>query len=87
MRLAADGGSRSRGAIPPADAIKHETLFSNEPVNAAGELVIEDGKIRQVSNDSGTYNCPLDDHLRGAVLEAIKSAGLSEEPEFTESLK
>lgn len=84
MRLAPDGGSRSNGQVPPPDAIKHETLFSNAPVNAAGEIVVDAGRILAVTNGSGTYNCLIDDHFKGATLEALQNAGLSGTPEFKE---
>lgn len=75
MRLAPDSGPRSsQGGLAP-DAIKHETLFSNARVNAAGEVLIQQGVVVEVNAASGTYTCDMDDHFVGAVLEALRDAG------------
>lgn len=49
MRIALDG---YRGKL---DAVKHETLFHNASVRAAGEIYIEDGIIEKINDHSGTY--------------------------------
>ena len=75
MRLAPDGGSRWSPEGLPTDAIKHETLFSNAPVSAAGEIFITSGVVVHVNASSGSYNCDMDEQFVGAVLEAIRIAG------------
>lgn len=61
-----------RGA---SDAVKHETLFHNADVRAAGELVIEAGVIIEVGDVSGTYGTPgmiqTDPLFADAVLTAL----------------
>lgn len=79
LRLAQDGGSRLSGNLP-LDAIKHETLFANKPVNAAGEIQFRDGKVCDVNPHSGTYPFTFDADFRGAVLEAITQAGIDVTP-------
>ena len=37
------------------NAVKHETLFHNADVRAAGELTVRDGMIMRVSDQSGSY--------------------------------
>jgi hypothetical protein len=57
------------------DAVKHETLFHNADVRAAGELEIEAGVIVRVDDISGTYETPgsieADPLFAGAVLTAL----------------
>lgn len=43
----------NRGA---PDAVKHETLFHNLPVLAAGEIMFSDGMIVRVNDQSGSYS-------------------------------
>jgi hypothetical protein len=57
------------------DAVKHETLFHNADVRAAGELEIEAGVIVEVGDISGTYGTPgriqTDPLFARAVLTAL----------------
>jgi hypothetical protein len=57
------------------DAVKHETLFHNADVRAAGELEIEDGIIVEVGDISGTYGTPgriqTDPSFADAVLRSL----------------
>lgn len=82
MRLAPDGGHRPREGEEldprsfPRDAIKHETLFKNQPVSAAGEIVFEHGEVVDLNNFSGTYNVPFDRDFKGAVLQALDRSGI-----------
>lgn len=60
------------------DAVKHETLFHNADVRAAGELEIEAGVIVEVGDISGTYGTPgriqTDPSFADAVLNALDRA-------------
>jgi hypothetical protein len=79
LRLAQDGGSRMGGNLPP-DAIKHETLFANLPVNAAGEIQFRDGQVIGINTQSGTYPFTFDADFKGAILEAIMQSGVAIHP-------
>lgn len=60
-------------------AVKHESLFQNADVRAAGELEIEDGVIVEVGDISGTYGTQgrlqTDHTFADAVLTAIDTIG------------
>ena len=62
-----------------SDAVKHETLFQNADVRAAGELEIADGVIVEVDDISGTYGTPgriqTDPFFADAVLRALDGCG------------
>lgn len=78
MRLGPDGGRRPRVSTDPplpTDAIKHETLFHNQPVSAAGEIRIWRGIITGINHFSGTYMFSFDAAFKGAVREALLDAG------------
>ena len=57
------------------EAVKHETLFHNADVRAAGELEIEGGVILEVGDSSGTYGTQgrlqTDHTFADAVLRAL----------------
>lgn len=53
FRAAPDGGPRN---VAPTDAVKHETLFENADVLAAGEVRIIEGVISEINDASGSYN-------------------------------
>jgi len=57
------------------NAVKHETLFHNADVRAAGELEVDGGVIVEVGDVSGTYGTPgriqTDDSFATAVLIAL----------------
>ena len=61
------------------DAVKHETLFHNADVRAAGEFEIENGVIVEVGDVSGTYGTPgriqTDPSFVEAVLRSLDAAG------------
>jgi hypothetical protein len=67
-----------------ADAVKHETLFHNADVRAAGELEIEAGVIVEVGDISGTYRTPgriqTDPRFADAVLTALDGIHAPIEP-------
>jgi hypothetical protein len=73
IRVALDG---VRG-MP--NAVKHETLFHNADVRAAGELEVVDGVIVEVGDVSGTYGTPgriqTDPLFASAVLIALDEIG------------
>lgn len=50
FRLAPDGNRHQQGAV------KHETLFQNAAVRAAGEVLVENGVITDINDASGSYN-------------------------------
>ena len=72
INVAVDG---KRGS---GDAVKHETLFHNADVIAAGELDIENGVIVAVNDHSGSYltygRLDLDPAFADSVLTAIDRA-------------
>ncbi|HVR41598.1 MAG TPA: hypothetical protein VMU84_21055 [Thermoanaerobaculia bacterium] len=66
------------------DAVKHETLFHNADVRAAGELEVEAGVIIGVNDVSGTYRTAgrlrADPLFADAVLTALDRIGAPIEP-------
>lgn len=78
IRVAPDG---TRGGVAPQ--VKHETLFHNADVEAAGEIYIEAGEIADINDRSGSYgteNDLSDDgavgrRFRGALLRALNDSG------------
>lgn len=64
------------GDRTPNDAVKHETLFHNQDVRAAGELGFEGGILSTLNDHSGSYG--TDGELKSApefaaaVLEAVR---------------
>lgn len=78
IRMAEDGDRAQPGSV------KHETLFSNEPVLAAGEICIRAGVIEAVNDKSGSYGTygflATDPEVSRAVLDAIESAGAALAP-------
>jgi hypothetical protein len=62
------------------DAVKHETLFHNADVRAAGELEIKAGVVVEVGDISGTYGTPgriqTDPLFAEAVLTALDRIGV-----------
>lgn len=93
LRLAPDGGRRPspENKLPanalPDDAIKHETLYGNLPVSAAGEIAIKNGIIVDLNEFSGTYCATMDTHFKGAVLEALQRSGVKTSPQLRRKLK
>lgn len=69
-----DAGSREHRSDPfPQNAVKHESLFSNEPVSAAGEIEFTDGVATDYNNLSGTYLIPMDQDFKGSLRESLIS--------------
>lgn len=60
-------------------AVKHETLFHNANVRAAGELMVRDGIIVDINDHSGSYGTygklDSDRAFARAVLAAVDLAG------------
>lgn len=63
------------GVRGTANAVKHETLFQNDDVRAAGELEVDDGVIVEVGDVSGTYGTPgriqTDPTFADVILQAL----------------
>jgi hypothetical protein len=66
------------GVRDQPNAVKHETLFHNADVFAAGELTVNDGIIVRVNDRSGSYRTvgkiDIDRRFAEAVLTAIDRA-------------
>jgi hypothetical protein len=64
--------------------VKHETLFHNAAVRAAGELEVVDGVVTGVNDVSGTYQTrgmlDLDRSFASAVIRAMTEADLPVAP-------
>lgn len=77
MRLAPDG---ARGAASPQ--VKHETLFHNADLSSAGEIHLEEGRIVDINDSSGSYGTDNDlsdegsagREFRVAIRRALKRA-------------
>ena len=76
VRVGEDSGPRIRDMASP---IKHETLFHNAEVRAAGEIQFKDGIIIDLNDHSGSYGTrnalDLDPRFSADVLLAIERAG------------
>ena len=63
-----------------AHAVKHETLFHNADVRAAGEICIQDGVVLNLNDHSGSYKTvgklETDSDFAEAVLRAFDLRGL-----------
>lgn len=62
------------------DAVKHETLFHNANVRAAGEVVFRAGRVLELNDRSGSYGTYgmlfADPELGEAVLKAFERSGV-----------
>lgn len=60
------------------DAVKHETLFHNDPVEAAGEIQLEDGVVVGINDRSGSYGTTglmrVDRRMAQVILAAFEAA-------------
>jgi hypothetical protein len=69
------GFDGDRGTL---NAVKHETLFHNAPVEAAGELEVADGIVVSINDHSGSYGTigmmRVDRRMPRAVLVAMRRA-------------
>jgi len=67
------GFDGERGAM---HAVKHETLFHNDPVQAAGEMRVIAGVVVEINDRSGSYGTTglmrVDRRMALAVLTALK---------------
>lgn len=74
IHIARDGDRSQQGAT------KHETLFHNADVLAAGEIHIQDGIISAVNDISGSYNTAgkleSESIFAVAVLNAFEKSGV-----------
>ncbi len=57
-----------------AGAVKHETLFHNADVLAAGEICIEDGVISALNDHSGSYGTDAELEANPGFARAVLSA-------------
>ncbi|MFN7975659.1 MAG: hypothetical protein U0166_25525 [Acidobacteriota bacterium] len=77
MRIHRDGGPR---ALDQA-AVKHESLFHNDDVLGAGEILVVEGVVYDLNDQSGSYGTggklPLDPAFREAVRDALDRAGVA----------
>lgn len=84
LRVAPDGDRN----LP--DAVKHETLFHNEPVLAAGEVHVVDGWIVDVNDQSGSYRTitylETDPRFARELLRAITQNRIPATPVVLERL-
>jgi hypothetical protein len=73
-----------------AEAVKHETLFHNEDVLAAGEISIENGIVTGLNDHSTTYKTygflETDTSFSQAVLDAFTHNGVPLHPLLQERL-
>jgi len=68
IRISVDG---VRGTL---NAVKHESLFDNESVLAAGEIWIEHGIVKDINDHSGTYLCRGELRSTPAFANAVLNA-------------
>lgn len=94
MIYAVDGKYQMNVAVDTVrgtpNAVKHETLFHNAPVLAAGEIDVDDGIIVAVNDRSGTYQTrgmlDLDSSFANAVARAITEANVPITPALISQL-
>jgi hypothetical protein len=85
LRMARDGHR------PDPDAVKHETLFHNANVAAAGELVFAGGALVDATDNSGSYwtlgELETRPDFARALLDAITFAGVPIVPQLLARLR
>ena len=73
------------------DAVKHETLFHNAHVLAAGEICIQDGVIVDLNDQSGSYGTlgalETNPQFADAILRAIKKHSLPIDQQLNDRLE
>jgi hypothetical protein len=73
------------------NAVKHETLFHNAAVLAAGELEVLDGIIVGINDHSGTYRTygmlDNDPSFAETVLKALERAEVPVDPQLRRQLE
>ena len=79
------------GHRPTEGSVKHETLFHNEDVLAAGELWIDDGVVQDLNDFSGSYKTDggfeANAEFRKAIHTAIERLGIPVSPTLLERLQ
>jgi hypothetical protein len=74
-----------------ANAVKHETLFHNAPVEAAGEMQVADGIVVSINDRSGSYGTTglmrVDRRMARTVLAAMRLAKVPMTEAVVDSLK
>jgi hypothetical protein len=85
LNVAPDGDRKA------ANAVKHETLFHNEDVLAAGEIYIANGVVQDINDASGSYGTrgalETDPKFADAVLKALTTHGLPVDAVLLEHLR
>ncbi len=74
MRVGPDGDRSKK------DVVKHETLFRNLPVQAAGEIRFHEGAVIDINDLSGTYLTEdemEEEEFRRVVAESLREAGVA----------
>jgi hypothetical protein len=73
------------------DSVKHETLFKNADVRAAGEIAVVEGVISEINDRSGSYRTygalEADAGFADAVLVAIDKLDAPLSPSLREKLE
>lgn len=80
MRIAPDGTRTEHNAV------KHESLFHNDVVLAAGELGFENGLLASLNDHSGSYETDGELEANSDFVVAVLRAVLLNEIPITESL-
>lgn len=79
------------GHRPLRNAVKHETLFHNADVLAAGEISIQDGIITDLNDLSGSYKTEgeleVNPDFSAAILNTIAKHNLPVSPELQKRLR
>jgi hypothetical protein len=85
IHIALDSERRTTGAV------KHETLFHNADVLAAGEICIEDGIVVSLNDHSGSYGTDAEletnPDFAGSVLSAFDKHGVPVAPNLRAELE
>lgn len=72
------------------NAVKHETLFNNADVRAAGEITFSKGWVISVNDHSGSYGCygklADDPSFAGSILRAVRRSGVKVKKSFLSEL-
>ncbi len=72
------------------NAVKHETLFKNANVVAAGEICFRDGKVYDINDHSGSYNTDSklvdDPRFSNSILAALRAKEIPVAEELLEKL-
>jgi hypothetical protein len=80
MRIYPDG---DRAQI---DSVKHESLFHNAVVLAAGEIHIHDGEVQDINDKSGSYSTYGELSVNPEFAQAVREALLAANAPFTDAV-